>query len=78
MFLDAGYAVVEGESSISVGNGIKAVLMEIPENFYKDDQAAKEQGIKSKEAGLLNDENGRIPENIYGSGISTNRPTIKL
>lgn len=64
-----------------VGGGIDAVLMEIPEDWYNEDQAAKETQIKQKEQGLLNDENGQIPDqkNLYGEGvnINANRPSIR-
>lgn len=66
-----------------VGGGTNAVLMEISDDWYKEDQAAKEAQLKEKEQGLLNDEKGQKPDqsNLYGEGlkIRTNRemPTIQ-
>ena len=64
-----------------VGGGTNAVLMEIKEDWYKEDQDAKQAHIKDKEAGLLNDETGRAPnqENLYGEGVNikSNRPKIQ-
>jgi hypothetical protein len=64
-----------------VGGGTQAILMEIPNEYYQEDQAAKQQNIKEKEAGLLNDESGRLPnqDNLYGDGIQikSNRPRIQ-
>ncbi len=63
-----------------VGGGKTAVLMEIPEEYYQEDAAAKEKKIKATEAGLLNNESGRQPtEGVYGEGIKIKgaRPTIQ-
>ena len=64
----------------SVGGGMNAVLMEIPEEFYNEDQAAKERRIADKSEGLLAGENGeKLDDNLtYGDGIKikTNRPVI--
>ena len=64
-----------------VGGGMNAVLMEIPEDYYREDQAAKETRIKDLEQGMLNDAEGNSPDkkNLYGEGvkIKSNRPTIQ-
>jgi hypothetical protein len=64
-----------------VGGGMNAVLMEIPEDYYAEDQAAKETRIKELEEGMLNDQNGQTPNsnNLYGEGvkIKPNRPTVQ-
>ncbi len=70
------------QSSKPVGGGKKAILMEIKEEWYREDQQAKQQYVAEKEQGLLNDENGRVPDqkNITGEGISiqsNKRPVIK-
>lgn len=49
-----------------VGGGITAVLMEIPDEYYQEDQAAKEAEIKSKERSLLSEaKDGEF----YGEGV---------
>lgn len=49
-----------------VGTGVTAVLMEIPEEIYNEDQIAKRQSINAKERELrTNLNNGR--EGTYGS-----------
>lgn len=68
-------------ASKPVGGGRKAVLMEIREDWYKEDQAAKDARLKENERGLLKDQNGQVPNqsNLYGEGISiqSNRPTVQ-
>ena len=39
-------------TSKSVGGGVRAVLMEIPEKFYREDQAAKQRQVDASEEGL--------------------------
>lgn len=36
----------------SVGGGTRAVLMEIPEEFYREDQTAKQRAVDATESGL--------------------------
>ena len=38
--------------SRSVGGGMKAILMEIPEDLYREDQAEKQQRVDASEASL--------------------------
>lgn len=68
-------------ASKPVGGGRKAVLMEIREDWYKEDQAAKDARLKENERGLLKDQNGQVPNqsNLYGEGISiqSNRPVVQ-
>lgn len=54
-----------------VGGGKTAVLMEIPEEFYLEDQAAKEAHLKAKEGALLDEVKG---EGFYGDGVRISRP----
>lgn len=54
-----------------VGGGISAVLMKIPKNFYREDQAAKETRIAEKEQSLLNEATG---DGYYGKGVKITRP----
>lgn len=66
-----------------IGGGKEGVLMEIPIDWYKEDQAAKEAHIKEKEQGLLLDEHGNLPDSkhVYGAGVSlkTNKaPTVQI
>lgn len=49
-----------------VGGGITAVLMEIPEDYYREDQQAKEAKIKDAERSLLSEaKDGEF----YGDGV---------
>lgn len=49
-----------------VGGGVSAVLMEIPDEFYREDQMAKEAKIKDSERSLLNEaKDGEF----YGDGV---------
>lgn len=52
-----------------VGGSVNAVLMEIPLEFYKADQSAKEQALKQKEHSLLSE----ATEGYYGKGVSVER-----
>lgn len=56
-----------------VGGGTNAVLMEIKDEWYAEDQAAKEAQLKEKEQGMLQDENGNAPDpnKTYG-GLKVN------
>ena len=54
-----------------VGGGKNAVLMEIKEDWYKEDQAAKQTRLKQKEKGILRDANKEKLDlsNVYGDGL---------
>ena len=54
-----------------VGDGKSAVLMRIPNEFYREDQDAKEERLKAKEQALLKEANG---EGFYGDGVKIERP----
>jgi len=60
-----------------VGGGIDAVLMEIPEEFYREDQQAKVAKTKEVERALLAEAN----EGFYGEGVRTQsglgKPRVK-
>lgn len=61
----------DGEGSVVVknlGDGTKGYLMEIPENFYREDQLAKEKHICGTEASVLQDTQGH--KEIYGQGVT--------
>jgi hypothetical protein len=60
---NVGSSVIEKD----VGAGQKAFLMEIPIEYYTEDQAAKEQGLKTKEASLIPDE---LKRDTYGEGLT--------
>jgi hypothetical protein len=51
-------------NSVSVGGGVKAVLMKIKEEFYNEDQAAKAEAIDSAERTMTK---GVSIEGQYGS-----------
>jgi hypothetical protein len=50
-----------------VGGGQHAVLMEIPNEYYKEDQAAKEHGLKNLERSLIPEE---LKKDAYGDGMT--------
>ncbi len=52
-------------ASQPVGNNVTAYLMEIPEEWYREDQAAKETMIADSEESF--DPKHRIKDNMYGS-----------
>lgn len=54
-----------------VGGGVTAVLMEIPKEYYEEDQLAKEQRLKEKEKSLLKEAQSLGAE---GKGITIQRP----
>ena len=65
-----------------VGNGMNAYLMEIPLNFYEEDQAEKQEENDRQVEGIFKDANGNsLVENdnhIYGDGLKIkSRPTIE-
>lgn len=49
-----------------VGGGITAVLMEIPDKYHQEDQAAKEAKLKETERSLLSEANDT---EFYGQGV---------
>lgn len=49
-----------------VGGGITAVLMEIPDEYYQEDQAAKEAKVKDTERSLLSEAK---EGEFYGEGV---------
>lgn len=53
-----------------VGGGITAVLMEIPEEYYAEDQQAKEAKIKHAEQSLLSE---ATDDEFYGDGIKVGK-----
>jgi len=53
-----------------VGGGVEGVLMEIPKEWYEEDQAAKEARRLSKEQSLLSEATDLSP----GEGIKIKRP----
>ena len=55
-----------------VGAGQDAVLMEIPIEYYKEDQAAKEQHLENLETSLLPEE---LKRGTYGDGVSISTST---
>lgn len=61
---------------VDKSTGQKAYLMEIKEEFYKEDQAAKQKAVKAKDDlikhGKLDDDDGRyIPDKGKGINIET-------
>ena len=80
-FKDAGYEVVTGHvntgdsealpsqlgsvTTADGGLGTKLVLMEIPEEYYNEDQEAKQTDIEEKEKAMFAEQNNR--EGHYGS-----------
>jgi hypothetical protein len=54
-----------------VGGGVDAVLMEIPKEWYDEDQLAKEQRLKEKEQSLLKE---AVAAGAEGEGIRIQRP----
>jgi len=74
---------VGSNSQKPVGGGTTAVLMEIKDDWYREDQATKQRNIAKKEKSLLNDQEGNSIENnknVYGDGVKLNssRPTISV
>ena len=64
-----------------VGAGKNAVLMEIRDDWYTEDQHAKEERIKKTEQGILEDEQGVDQSSgLYGEGVSikSNRPRVQV
>jgi hypothetical protein len=53
-----------------VGGGVDAVLMEIPKEWYDEDQLAKEHRLKEKEKALLSEAKG---EGFDGKGVTIQR-----
>ncbi len=53
-----------------VGGGVNAVLMEIDQDWYNEDQLAKEQRLKGGEKSLLSE----ATEGYYGKGLTIERP----
>lgn len=55
----------------SVGGGVRAVLMEIPEEFYREDQEAKQREVDATESGLR-------PQALNGSQYGRNYGGVKI
>lgn len=63
-------------TSKSVGKGVRAYLMEIPEDFYREDQAAKQKDVDASEAGLrAKTDEGQYGAVELGEGMSRKRRT---
>jgi len=85
----AGWSPVEGEqvgdehaadpSSVgslttkSVGAGMKAVLMEIPEGLYKEDQKDKQKKVDMLEGAMEEDIRNKLGGSAIGEGIKIKR-----
>ena len=88
-FIKAGWTPVEGEqigdehaadpSSLgsatvkSVGAGMKAVLMEIPESLYKEDQNDKQKKVNELEEAMEQDIKNKLGGSAIGEGIQIKR-----
>lgn len=88
-FKKAGWAPVEGEqigdphtgdpSSIgsasvkSVGAGMKAVLMEIPQEYYDEDQKDKQKKVNELESAMEQDIKSKLGGSAIGEGIKISR-----
>lgn len=88
-FQKAGWRPVEGEqvgdphagdpSSVSsmtvksVGAGMKAVLMEIPQDLYDQDQADKQGRVNELEAAMEQDIKNKLGGSAIGEGIKIQR-----
>lgn len=83
-FLEAGYEVVDNKvgdkrvdtsaglgknPEFSVGQGVKAVVMRIPREYYEEDQAAKLAHVKAQEDTMRQDAKAD-----YGTITQSNRP----
>ena len=56
-----------------VGGGTYAVLMQIPKEYYDEDQAEKQQRVDKTEEALIPQDQ----TNLYGEGISIKRENVK-
>jgi hypothetical protein len=88
-FKKAGWTPVEGEqvgdphaadpSSVgsmttkSVGAGMKAVLMEIPDEFYNSDQKDKQKKVDMLEEAMEQDIKSKLGDSAIGEGIKIKR-----
>lgn len=88
-FQKAGWCPVEGEqigdehagdpSSLgsvsvkSVGSGMKAILMEIPEEYYNADQADKQSKVNMLEEAMEQDIKNKLGGSTIGEGIKIKR-----
>lgn len=63
-----------------VGGGKTAVVMEIPKEYYDEDQAAKEALIQAKERGMLAGDADNAPNQnlLYGDGVTIKRPAVQI
>lgn len=57
----------------SVGGGTKAVLMEIPKEYYQEDQDAKQKQVKELEDSMEEQARRQLGGSAYGEGISISR-----
>lgn len=57
----------------SVGAGTKAVLMEIPKEFYKADQADKQGKVDALEEAMEQNIRGKLGDSAIGEGIKISR-----
>lgn len=88
-FKKAGWTPVEGErigdphaadpssmgsaSMKSVGAGTKAMLMEIPEEYYNADQADKQKAVNELEAAMESEIKNKLGGSAIGEGIKIKR-----
>lgn len=57
----------------SVGAGVKAVLMEIPQEYYDADQADKQQRVNQLEEAMETDIKNKLGGSAIGEGIKISR-----
>lgn len=57
----------------SVGQGMQAVLMEIPTDIYRQDQKDKQKRVDALEEAMENDIRGKLGDSGYGEGIRINK-----
>jgi hypothetical protein len=63
-----------GSASVkSVGAGMKAILMEIPEEFYQEDQKDKGKKVDTLEEAMEHDIKSKLGDSAIGEGIKIKR-----
>lgn len=57
----------------SVGAGVKAILMEIPEDLYREDQKEKQRAVDALEEAMEQDIKNKLGGSAIGEGIKISR-----
>ena len=60
------------------GNGIRAVLMKIPNKYYEEDLASKQAEVDRTEEGMVSEDLRSGASDIVGDGLKVSKPSFSV